>query len=340
MAVEVLVLAEHEDGKIDSVTFELLGLGRLVADWFHQRLAVVVLGHGMQGLVQDLTTKGADTVLTADHPSLGQYNPELYTNVLTDLLNGLGPCLLLLGYTYRGMELGPAIATRLGASMLSNCSHMEVEDDSLVVTRPVLGGTAYASLRIQRTTPLVLSFQKGALPASAPSSLPTSIVPVTVKADEGQLRTRVTNVMRRVAWEVDLTKADIIVTAGRGIGSRGNLDLVRGLADALGGMVGCSRPIADMGWLPADHVVGLSGRTVTPKVYLACGVSGAAQHIAGMKDAKRIIAINKDPDAPIFRVAHYGVVGDVNVVIPLLIEQAKKGVAAKELGQRTSGSGT
>jgi electron transfer flavoprotein alpha subunit len=323
MRGDILVLGEHRDGVLDNVTWELIGKGRDLADQWKTRLAVLVVGSELDALGDSLTISGVDLVLTVQHASLKKYNAELYTTVIAQVCKQLNPALVLTGYTYLGMEIGPAVAVRLGGTMVSNCSEMEVEDDSLVAVRSVFGGTLQIKVRLVGEQPYILSIVKGVLPRKPLAVKDAAVEFPVIDFDTKPLRSRILEILTIDTGGIDITKAKILVSAGRGIGRPEKIQLLRVLADALGGELACSRPVADMGWLPFAHQVGISASTVSPDVYIACGISGASQHVAAMRDSGRIIAINKDPIAPIFRVAHYGIVGDLLEVIPALITQAK-----------------
>jgi electron transfer flavoprotein alpha subunit len=265
-----------------------------------------------------------DSVLVADDIQLKDYNPATYRRVICDIVKDTSPDLCLLGHFFLGIEMGPAVASALGATLVSNCVDLELADGKTIVTRPAYSGTIHVKIEVSGTPPYIISFQKGVLPREALPPRPAGISAVPVTANGLAPLTRVLGLRQVPPGEVDLTKADIIVSIGRGIGSRDNVKLGKDLAAALGGAVGCSRHLADSGWLPPECHVGMEGKTVAPRVYLACGISGAAHHVGGIRDSDLIIAINTDPNAPIFNVAHYGIIGDVREIIPALTEAALK----------------
>jgi electron transfer flavoprotein alpha subunit len=207
--------------------------------------------------------------------------------------------------------------------MVSNCSDLQLVDGEVRVIRPMFGGTYETRVEVCGHPPYVISFQKGVLPSREQSSKSASVVPVPVEIDMAVLRSKILGVVEAAPGEVDITKAGILVSIGRGIGDRSKIPMAKDLAEALGGALSCSRPVADMGWLPFEYQVGISAKTVAPKVYIACGISGASQHVAAMRDSGLIIAINKDPNAPIFGVAHYGVIGNLFDIVPAFIEAAQ-----------------
>jgi electron transfer flavoprotein alpha subunit len=315
----ITILAEHNNSLLDTLTLQLACKGREIADKWDCSLNAILLGHDIENLAKQLLDKEFDTVFVADYAFLEPYNAEIYSRVLGDFLKDNVPTLILLGYTYLGMELGPSIASRLGISLVSNCVGVELTDECLAITRMMFGGTMRARLEANKF-PLVISVQRGALPGKIAPKKCTLLKRLEAKIDPVDIKTRVLGVIQRVTSGVDITKADILVSVGRGIGSKAGIDIAQKLANALNGTLSCSRPIADLGWLPPECQVGISGLMVHPKIYLALGISGASQHLDGMRDSQTIIAINNDPNAPIFQVAHYGVVGDVHEIISAMLE--------------------
>jgi len=323
MKGDILVLAEHKNAALDNITWELIGKGRALADEWRTRLAVLVAGSELESLVAVLKSSGVDLVLPVEHSLLKSYHAETYTSAICRACMQATPALVLMGYTYLGMEIGPAVAVRLGGTMVSNCSELASDGERLVAVRSVFKGTLQTKVRLVGPRPHIVSIVKGVLPRKALAARDATVESQTIDIDAKTLRGRILEILTIDTGGIDITKAKILVSAGRGIGSPEKIQLLRDLAGALGGELACSRPVADMGWLPFAHQVGISASTVTPDVYIACGISGASQHVAAMRDSGRIIAINKDPNAPIFRVAHYGIVGDLLEVIPALIKQAK-----------------
>lgn len=326
MKGDILVLSESKEANLDAITWELLCKGRELADLWGTRLAVLLIGHDLKLFVETLQNSGADVLLTAEHPGLEHYNAELYASVIAEATKEYNPSLLLMGYTYLGMEVGPAIAVRLGGTMVTNCTALHVEDDNIFVIRPMFRGTLNSKIQLCGPTPNIISFEKGILPKpEGPSQKKARVEPVLFAFDAQDLRSDVIDILIPPAGAVDITKAKILVSAGRGIGGPDKIQMITELADVLGGAVSCSRPVADMGWLSIEHQVGISANTVSPEVYIACGISGASQHVTAMRDSGTIIAINKDANAPIFRVADYGIVGDIFDVVPEIIKEARKG---------------
>ena len=324
MTGNILVLSERKNAKLDSITFELLTKSREIADQWGTKLAVLLIGHNLDSLSKSLMTSGVDTVLVADHPILDNGNTETYIQVISDAVRDFKAGLCLLGYTYLGIEVGAAVATRLGAPMISNCVDLELVDEEISVARPMFNGTVHTKVKLEGEHPYIISFEKGVFPKKTLPAKVASVLPIPIEIVESTIRTKVISLLRTVTGEIDITKADIVVGVGRGIRDKTNIQLVKDLADVLGGVVACSRPLVDLGWFPPEILIGISGNTVTPKAYIACGISGASQHVSAMRDSNTIIAINKDPDAPIFQIAHYGIVGDLFEVVPALIEEARK----------------
>ncbi len=323
MKGDVLVLSEGKGAEMDNMTFELLSKGREIADQWGTRLGVLVLGNKTEVQVNVLANSGADVVLVADHPSLLDYNAQMYSWIISRALREYNPSLFFLGYTYKGIELGPAVATRIHGTMVSNCTEIDLSKNRIAVTRPMYAGNFQTRVEVEGPGPYVISFEKGCLPRRSHASKNAAVVPVRVDPPEMGPRSKFIRLIEPAAGEVDISKAKILVSAGRGIGGKDKLPIIHDLADALGGTVSCSRPVVDMGWLPFERQVGISAKTVTPDVYIACGISGASQHVSAMRDSALIIAINKDPNAPIFRVAHCGVVGDLFEIIPALLKEAR-----------------
>lgn len=328
----VLILAEYSGKEIDSITTQLIVKGRGLAEKMGVGVDVLSLGSDMGQQVQSLCNMGADRVLSIDDPSLLLYNPQLYSSAITEVIRDAAPSVFLVGHTYWGMVVGPAVATRLGVTPFTNCLDVELTEDRVRVTRPMIGGLIHTKVEANRSMPVVVSLQKGAVSVkTAPEGTATVIpVPLTIRTDS--LRVKALKILSEIEGAKDLKKAELIVAAGRGVKEKANLKLIEELADTLGGMVGCSRPVVDLGWMDLSCQVGISGKTVHPKIYIACGISGAIQHVSAITDSQVIIAINSDPKAPIFRVAKYGIVGNLFEVIPPIIKRAR------ELNVRVGGS--
>jgi electron transfer flavoprotein alpha subunit len=331
MAEQVLVFVEHDGNEIGTTTRQLATRGREQADRLNAQLNALVLGHQIEGIVQCLSEMDFDVVFVADDSSFEYYNPEVYARAVSKILSDIAPKAVLLADTYITREIGPAVALRLGIPFLNSCAEMELYETKVMVTQPKYGSTIYVRAELEPMPPsLLISLQSSPGPSDTVRRHTPSIVPVQVQADTQELRTRVVDIIRESPTEVDITKADIVVAGGRGLAARENISLIQELAQALGGVIACSRPLCDLGWLPLGYLVGMSGKTISPKVYVACGISGATQHIAAITGAKRIIAINKDANAPIFRLADYGVVGDIFKILPAIIDEARRATVANK----------
>ena len=324
MARDILVLVEQSEGKIESMTSQLLAIGRQLAAEMKVELVAAAIGHRMANVVETLQGSGIDRILVVDDPALALAAGEVQAHVFAEVARLIEPRLVLVGYSLIGMELTPAIASKLGMNAFTNCVNLELRDGAITVTRPLFDGTMHAHIAMEETATAVVALQKGSAPATAPSAKKAVVQSITMDVKSIPSRSRVLEITEEPKGDVDLGKAEIIVAVGRGIGDKEKIHFTAELAEALGGTLACSRPVVDVGWLPRERQVGASGKSVAPKVYVACGISGAIQHLTGMRDSKRIIAINKDPNAPIFQVAHIGVVGDLFEIVPALTKAAQE----------------
>jgi len=332
MPGNVLVIAGHRDGDLKKVTFEMLGEGTRIADKMELGGVVeaALLGSRVGGVADALAHYGAARVYLADDPSLGRYSSEGYTTVLAQLIQKTEPAVVLLGATPQGQDLAARVAARLGLGLASDCTAFEVATDGrLIITRPIYGGRAIATV-IEKTTPQIATVRPNVMMPLEPDTSRTAPVE-RLAVETGDIRAKVTDLIQESGrQQVRLAEAEIIVSGGRGLKGPENFYLLEQLADVLGAAVGASRAAVDAGWIDHSHQVGQTGKTVTPNLYIACGISGAVQHLAGMKTARYIVAINKDPEAPIFRVADYGIVGDLFEVVPVLTEEFKKALQPKK----------
>lgn len=316
MANNVLVIAEQRDGVLKKVAFEMLGAGVELARALGCTVEAVVLGSGLNGLPDTLAQYGAHTVYVIDSPELTTYSSEGYTNSLAALLRQIEPSIVLVGATAMGKDLAPRLAARLGVGLASDCVSLEIDGGRLVATRPIFAGKALAKVRLNGD-PQLAAVRPNVLPVAEPDvRAATNVEPVT--AVPGDIRARVIDTAGAGEGAIDVAEAEIIVSGGRGVGGSEGFAPITSLARTLGAAVGASRAAVDAGWIEHAHQVGQTGKTVTPDLYIACGISGAIQHLAGMKTSKVIVAVNKDPEAPIFKVANYGIVGDLFQVVPLL----------------------
>jgi electron transfer flavoprotein alpha subunit len=320
MARDILVLVEHSDGKLDSTGSQLLAIGSRLSIEMKAELVAAAIGHKMENVVNALQGYEIDRILVVDNPALSFAGAEVQAHVFAEMTRQIEPRLVLMGYGLLGMELAPAVASKLGVNALTNCLNVEVRDRAVTVTRPVFDGTMHAEIALEESGTTVVALQKGPPIATTPSAKQAVVQSIPIDVKSIPTRSRVLEIIEESRDDVDLGKAELIVAVGRGIGDKEKIRFTAELAEALGGVLACSRPVVDVGWMPRERQVGASGKSVAPKVYVACGISGAIQHLAGMRDSKRIIAVNKDPNAPIFQVAHVGVVGDLFEIIPALTQ--------------------
>jgi len=322
----VWVYAEYRNGSIAPVSLELLGAGRMIADKKNISLSAVIIGHKLDSAVKELIAYGADTVYAADAAELESFTDDSYANILEDLIRQHKPEIVLAGATAIGRSFIPKVATAVGAGLTADCTELAIsdEDGSLLQKRPAFGGNIMATIICPDTRPQMATVRPLVMSANEKDSSRNGEI-VTVDQGAMRLSDRV-KVLETVLGEdtVKLTEADIVVAGGRGMESEKGFALIRELADTVGGAVAASRAAVDSGWIGYPHQVGQTGKTVAPKLYICCGISGAVQHLVGMQSAETIIAINKDPHAPIFDVATYGIVGDLFEVLPKLIDAFKK----------------
>lgn len=322
----VWVFGEQKNGEPANVVLELLGEGRKLAGQLNVELSAVLMGENIESAAKALISHGADKVYMVDHPSLVNFNDEAYADIFIQLISRYKPEILLMGATTYGRSLAPRVASRLNTGLTADCTGLEIDPEKkiLMQTRPAFGGNLMATIICPNHRPQMSTVRPKVMKALPPDPSrngeiirPEIIIPEDVKI-------KVSDVVSTLAEMVNLTEADIIVSGGRGLGDPKNFALVEELARVLGGAVGASRATVDAGWIEYSHQVGQTGKTVGPKIYFACGISGAVQHLAGMSSSDTIIAINKNPEAPIFKVATFGIVGDVLEILPLLISEFKK----------------
>jgi len=322
MSNDVLVVAEIRDGAPKKVSFEMLGEGQRIAQQLGGSVQAVALGHGISDAATTLAQYGAQKIWVADDPSLENYTAEGYTNVLANLVERAQPALVLLGATTTGKDLAPRLAARLAVGLTSDCTDFAVQSGELLVTRPIYAGKAIATVK-GLVRPHMATVRPNVFPT--PQADPSREAAVeSIPADAGEIRAKVLEMIKEAGERIELTEADIIVSGGRGLKDPANFALIEELAGVLGAAVGASRAAVDAGWKDHSYQVGQTGKVVTPTLYIACGISGAIQHLAGMKTSKYIVAVNKDPEAPIFKVADYGIVGDLLKVVPALTEEFKR----------------
>ncbi|MFH7324908.1 FAD-binding protein [Desulfurivibrio sp. C05AmB] len=329
----VWVYAEFRRGRLAPVGLELLGAGRRLADKRGVELAAVLLGSGAEaagGLAAaaaELIAHGADRVYVVDNPALAHFSDDVYGNVLADLIRRHKPEIVLAGATAVGRSFIPRVATIMAAGLTADCTELDIreEDGALLQTRPAFGGNIMATIVCPHTRPQMATVRPMVMkPLPRDEGRQGAVVKVDPAPELLASRTEVLESVTAALDQINLAEADIVVAGGRGLENAEGFALIRRLADVMGGAVAASRAAVDSGWIPYPHQVGQTGKTVAPKVYVACGISGAIQHLVGMQSAETIIAINRDPEAPIFNVATYGIVGDVFEVVPKLIERLQK----------------
>ena len=321
---DIWVFAEQRQGKITPVVIELLGEGRKLADTKGIKLNAILLGKDVNGLAEELIAYGAETVYVADDPLLENFTTDGYTKVIVDAVNEIKPEIVLIGATNIGRDLAPRIASRLNTGLTADCTKLEIdpEDGKIKQTRPAFGGNIMATIICPDARPQMSTVRPGVMDKAVRNDdNKGNIVPLKYDIKESDIRTKIIEIVKHAVEKVSLTDANIIVSGGLGLQNADGFKLIEELADKLGGVVGSSRAAVDAGWIDKSHQVGQTGTTVRPNLYIACGISGAIQHLAGMKESSIIVAINKDPDAPIFSVADYGIVGDLYKVIPEIISE-------------------
>ena len=318
----VLVFGEQEVS-VSPVVYELLGKGRELADKLQEDLECVILGNDMMEEAKEIAAHSVDKVYLYDSPQLARFRDDPYVDILSDLVEEIKPSVFLIGATPIGRSLAPRLAARLKTGLTADCTGLDIDPEgNLVQTRPAFGGNVMARIITPNNRPQMATVRYKVMKRA--EKAPVHMGEIVVRRVKKDLTDR--TIVRRaveVSDEISITEADIIVSGGKGLGNPEGFKLLRELADTLGGAIGASRAVVDDGWIEYKHQVGLSGKTVRPRLYIACGISGAVQHLAGMQTSDVIVAINKDPSAPIFRIADYSIVGDLYEVVPELIRQVK-----------------
>jgi electron transfer flavoprotein alpha subunit len=327
--MKILVITEQRQGKWNNTSFETLVAAQQIAADTGSGISAVVLGKGVANFAEEVAAKNIAEVLLVEHDLLEAYTPDGYCLALSQVIAAAKPDLVLFPHTYQVRDFAPKLAAMLGKGMIADCVSFHKDGDKLVFVRQMFQGKTVADVTFQGAAPWFASFQSGAFRADLLAAHPSGKAPVnkiTVELNPEQIRTKPLDLFKEAKSAVDLTQAPIIVSVGRGIKAPENIPQAEALAKAIGGEMAASRPICDEGWLPMERQIGSSGQTVAPKLYLALGISGAIQHVVGMKGARTIVAINKDQNAPIFEIADYGIVGDIFEVMPALtaaLEKAK-----------------
>ena len=341
----VYVFAQQVDNEISGIAFELLGKGKELAKDLDTDVTAVLIGSGVKGLADQLAEYGADKVIVVDDPELKDYRTEPYAHALASVINKYKPDIMLVGATAIGRDLGPTVSARVATGLTADCTVLEIGDFPLVpvpgkeaeqkhkqllMTRPAFGGNTIATIACPNNRPQMATVRPGVMQKIEPIKGAKAIVEeFNPGFTPNNKYVEIKEVVKAVSDVVDIMDAKVLVSGGRGVGSAENFKILEDLAEVLGGTVSCSRAVVDSGWKPKDLQVGQTGKTVRPNIYFAIGISGAIQHVAGMEESDIIVAINKDEDAPIFDVADYGVVGDLNKIVPALTAALKAEIAAK-----------
>jgi len=321
----VWVFAEQRDGVLQKISLELLGKGREIADKLGVELTALLLGNKTEAMAGELVAFGADRVLVAEHPLLAHFTTDAYTKVICELANDRKPEIIFIGASYLGRDLGPRVAARLSTGLTADCTSLDIDaenNNNLMMTRPAFGGNLMATIVCGDHRPQMATIRPGVFEKLTRDSNRTSAIEkVTVNLTEADIRTKTIEVVKLVKEIADIAEANIIVSGGRGVGCIENFAILEELATCLGGVVGGSRAAVENGWVDKAVQVGQTGKTVRPNIYIACGISGAIQHLAGMQESDYIIAINKDATAPIMKAADVAIAGDYAKVIPEMVAQ-------------------
>lgn len=323
MSKNVWVFIETDEGKAKPVGYELLNPGRMMADKLGEELVAVVMGQNVREVALTALSYQADRVILVEGEEYNTYNTDVATHAMVELIGKYAPSIVLYGATNNGRDLGPRVACTLKTGLTADCTGLDVEDGLLMSTRPTFGGNLMATIACPDTRPQMSTVRPGVFKRPAQVGQGTDIVEECIHMNPDEVRVQLVERVKEVAEAVNLEEAEIIVSGGRGLKSAEGFRLVEELAAVMGGTVGASRAAVDAGWIPHAHQVGQTGKTVSPKIYVAVGISGAIQHLAGMSASDTIIAINKDASAPIFEAADYGIVGDLFEVVPALIAELK-----------------
>jgi electron transfer flavoprotein alpha subunit len=325
MAQGIMIVAEQRDGELRKISYELTSQGRRLADKMGEPLTAVLLGSNIKEKAKGLGKYGADKVLVADDDRLATYTTDAYVSVIAQLAEALEPAIIILGASVQGKDLSGRLAARLGVGVAQDCVALSLDNGNLVAKRPIYAGKAYATLTFKDSVPQIATARPNVFELNEPDeSKSVEVADAEFSIDDSQLKTKVIKFQQEAGGKVDLTEAERIVSGGRGMKGPEHFPLLEELADLIDATVGASRSAVDAGWRPHSDQVGQTGKVVSPNLYIACGISGAIQHLAGMSTSKLIVAINKDPEAPIFLKADYGVVGDLFEVVPALTEEIRK----------------
>ena len=318
----VLVFAEQRENKLKSYALEAVSTGHRLASGSGGKVSACLVGQGVADLASELAKYGADQIFVADDSSLSNFSSSAYATVVAEIIKSQSPDIVLFSASAMGRELAPIVAIKVGTSVVADIIKAEWKGDHLEIRRPVYAGKAYLDIALQ-SKPAMVTLRPNVFPAEEVSGA-GAVENVAVNLTDNDLKVKVTNTEMKASTRPELTEASVIVSGGRGMGGPENYPVIEALADTLGAAVGASRAAVDAGWRPHSDQVGQTGKTVSPNLYIACGISGAIQHLAGMSSSKYIVAVNKDPEAPIFKVADYGIVGDLFEVVPEMDKAAKQ----------------
>ncbi|MEO0205931.1 MAG: electron transfer flavoprotein subunit alpha/FixB family protein [candidate division WOR-3 bacterium] len=312
----IFTLVEHRQGVIRDITFELLTLGRKIARSLNTKCTAILFADDSEKFINQLKSQ-ADRVVVMENSIFKDFNAEVYQIALAEIFKKESPFLMAIGHTAMGMDLGPTLATDLNIPFSTDCLDVENVDGKLRVIRSMYDGKLNAKILLKESQSYLITYRSGSIPVEM-ANLNAEIAKFETPISAQPEYRKFVEYIEAAVGAVDITKADVIVSVGRGIKDKANLPIIEDFAKAIGGVIGCTRPVVDAGWLPKEHQVGSSGKTVKPKLYIALGISGAFQHLMGMKNSDTIIAVNKDPNAPIFNEADYGIVEDLFKVVPVL----------------------
>jgi electron transfer flavoprotein alpha subunit len=326
MSQGILLFIEQRDGALNRTSLEALVAAQKIAATTGDSISAVVLGQDVAKVAADVATKKLEKIYTVEDEKLAHYTPDAYVGALRQVIEKLNPRMVVFSHTYRVRDFAPRLTAALGKTFVTDCISFIQDGDGTVFTRQIFQGKINTDVRVQGEPPIFVSFQTGSYRADLAEAgeTPAAVEGLTIDLSGVEVRTQTEAPFQEAKQAVDLTQAPLIVAVGRGIKEKDNIALVQELAAALGAEVAASRPICDNEWLPMDRQIGSSGQTVAPKLYLAIGISGAIQHVVGMKNSQTIVAINKDPEAPIFDIADYGIVGDLFEIVPALTAEVKK----------------
>ncbi len=322
--MDILIVLEHRNGNIHRMSWEAIAAGQAMAKDLGGSAAALILGNSADDLAKQAGSKKLQEVLVGNHNLLESYSADGYAEALRQVVEAEQPKYVIAGHTYQTRDFLPKVSALLGKPLMADNVGYHMENDSLVFTRQVFQGKMAADSLPTGESPWLATFQSAAFQEDTIESGNAEVRTIDITLDESMIKSKAEQPFQEAAGEVDLSASNLIIAIGRGIGKEENLTVVKELADTLGAQIGSSRPVVDAGWLPPDHQVGSSGQTVAPQLYIALGISGAIQHVVGMKGARNVVVINKDPDAPMFELADYGIVGDLLEIVPKLTEAIKK----------------